>query len=509
MGASDKNIEPTIRRIALVTLLYLIPSFQAMFPVDDPDIWWHLRTGEWIVTHHAVPFQDYFSSYGMGKLWIAYSWLFEVLVYAIHAHFGLTGIVYFTVTMALVIAFSVHQLVRLARLSLFVEVILTACALAAMKPLMTPRPWLFTILFFSMELVLVERAREEENTRLLWFLPLIFVFWANLHVQFIYGLAILGLLLIESLLLTAYGRSRYQLDGRLLPPKQLLMVSALSLMATLVSPYHVLIYRPILEYIAQRGAFQNISEFHPMFFRSLQDWLVLAFTLSGVFALGKQQKWLPFPSLLLLLGVFLGFRARRDVWFLVLASIGVIGGYLRGAGFENQWAFTKRQILAVAVLALSALYALGLQRQITEQNLKSVMARTFPVDAVAEVRQRKLPGPLFNNLDWGGFLIWSLPELPVAIDGRTNLYGDERLESSLGVWQAYPGWETNPEFLRAKLIIADNIRPLTWLLRKDSRYRIIYEDGTAVVFVPVDLDISRGEFSKTALSAGDKSPPRR
>src|SRR6267142_2297371 len=164
MGAI-KSSELTVRRVVLVALLYLLPSFQAMLPIDDPDIWWHLRTGEWIVANHAVPFQDYFSTYGMGKSWIAYSWLFEALIYTVHAHFGLTGIVYFTVMMAMLIALSVHQLVRLARLPIAAEVILTAAALAAMKPLMSPRPWLFTVLFFSMELILVTRAREEGNTR--------------------------------------------------------------------------------------------------------------------------------------------------------------------------------------------------------------------------------------------------------------------------------------------------------------------------------------------------------
>jgi hypothetical protein len=485
IGPSIKSSELTVRRVVLVALLYLLPSFQAMLPVDDPDIWWHLRTGEWIVANHTVPFQDYFSTYGMGKSWIAYSWLFEALIYTVHAHVGLTGIVYFTVMMAMLIALSVHQLVRLARLPIAAEVILTAAALAAMKPLMSPRPWLFTVLFFSMELILVTRAREEGNTRSLWFLPLIFAFWANLHIQFIYGLAVLALLLIESLVVTAFDPFGSYIKAKPIPLKNLLLISALSLFATLVSPYHILIFRPVLEYIGQTGAFQNISELHPMFFRSLPDWIVLALTLAGVFTLGMQRKWLPFPSLLLLLSVFLGFRARRDAWFVVLASVGVIGGYLRVGCFESQFAFTKRQILAVAVLATSALYALGVQRQIHEEKLQSVVAKVFPVDAVTDVRQRKLSGPLFNTLDWGGFLIWSLPELPVVIDGRTNLHGDERLESLLGVWQGAPGWETNPEFSRAKIIVADHSRPLAWLLRKDSRYRIAYEDNVAVVFVPV------------------------
>ena len=44
--------------------------------------------------------------------------------------------------------------------------------------------------------------------------------------------------------------------------------------------------------------------------------------------------------------------------------------------------------------------------------------------AAAEyIRAHQLPEPLFNSFPWGGFLTWYLPEYPVAIDGRTDLYG--------------------------------------------------------------------------------------
>ena len=62
----------------------------------DPDIWWHLRTGEWILQHHAVPHTDPFSSIGAGKPWSAYSWLFELLVYQLFLRLGLVGLVRFS-----------------------------------------------------------------------------------------------------------------------------------------------------------------------------------------------------------------------------------------------------------------------------------------------------------------------------------------------------------------------------------------------------------------------------
>jgi hypothetical protein len=73
--------------------------------------------------------------------------------------------------------------------------------------------------------------------------------------------------------------------------------------------------------------------------------------------------------------------------------------------------------------------------------------------------------------------------LPVAVDGRTNLHGDERIASSVATWEGRTAWEKNPELLRARLIIAQAGKPLTYLIRGNPRYRLVYEDSTAAVFV--------------------------
>jgi hypothetical protein len=65
------NSEKTLRRLIIVALLYCIPASQAMVPLVDPDIWWHLRTGQWIIEHAQVPGTDPFSAYGTGNHWVA------------------------------------------------------------------------------------------------------------------------------------------------------------------------------------------------------------------------------------------------------------------------------------------------------------------------------------------------------------------------------------------------------------------------------------------------------
>jgi hypothetical protein len=473
------------RRVVLLALLYLIPSFQAMLPIDDTDIWWRLRTGQWIIANHTVPVKDFISPDTTGKLWIEYGWSFQALVYALHARFGLLGLVYFIVAMSLIIAFAAHQLVRQAGLPFPFEVALVGLALAAMKPLMTPRPWLFTIVFFSVELTIIAQARQSEKSRLLWFLPLLFFFWANLHIQFIYGLVALGLLLAEALVTTFMRWRGYEVAVPQLPLKPLLLVSLACIGATLATPYHFLLYKQIFKYVAEGGAFQYITELHPMFFRSLNDWITLLLTLTAAFVLGWQRKWLPYATLLLLMGAFVAFRARRDVWFLVLVAIWIISDIFRLSFREGSQRWNASQIVVSAVAVACALYFVSLSREISERQLQIVVESKFPVKAVKYIRENRLTGPLFNDFAWGGFLGWSLRELPPSIDGRTNIYGDIALARSVDTWEGRPGWDANPELLRARLIVANRDAPLTSLLRVHPRYKTIYEDDVAFVIIPI------------------------
>jgi hypothetical protein len=473
------------RRVVLLALLYLIPSFQAMLPIDDTDIWWRLRTGQWIVANHTVPVKDFISPDTTGKLWIEYGWSFQALVYALHARFGLLGLVYFMVAMSLIIAFVAHQLVRRAGLPLPFEVALVGLALAAMKPLMTPRPWLFTIVFFSLELTIIAQARQSEKSRLLWFLPLLFFFWANLHIQFIYGLAALGLLLAEVMVTSFWGWGGYQVAAPQLSFKPLLLVSLACIGVTLATPYHLLLYKQIFEYAAEAGTFQYVTELHPMFFRSLDNWITLLLTLAAAFILGWQRKWLPYATLLLLMGVFVAFRARRDVWVLVLVAIWIISDSFRSSFKEDSERWSAWQIAVSAVVVACALYFVSLSRGISEEQLQIVVENKFPVRAVEYIKANQLSGPLFNDFTWGGFLSWSLREIPPSIDGRTNLYGDKATERSVITWEGRPGWDTNPELLRARLIVANRDAPLTSLLRVHPRYKTIYQDDVAFVIIPI------------------------
>jgi hypothetical protein len=116
-------------------------------------------------------------------------------------------------------------------------------------------------------------------------------------------------------------------------------------------------------------------------------------------------------------------------------------------------------------------------------SLAKKLDEQYPVQAAHFVREQGLSGPLYNSFDWGGYLIWALPEHPVAMDGRTNLHTDARISRHVNTWNGREGWADDDELNAAGVVIAERVLPLTSLLRTRPDFRVAYEDKVAVVFV--------------------------
>ncbi len=138
--------------LATCCLVLLLPAIWLLVQGDicDPDIWWHLRTGRWIVEHRALPTVDYFSDYGQGKPWLARSWLAELLLYGLCQAFGFFGLRIFLATMAVAILGALYVLLRRLQPNHRLTAIMTLVAAAGMFTMFSPRTWLFSILFSSL-----------------------------------------------------------------------------------------------------------------------------------------------------------------------------------------------------------------------------------------------------------------------------------------------------------------------------------------------------------------------
>ena len=480
------SYEEWVRRSLIWAVMYFTAEWLALDPtaITDADIWSHLRTGEWIVRYQWVPSTDPFSSFGMGRPWVAYSWLFEVLVFGLHHVFGLVGLLVFVCIMVLGITAGLHALIRKFDPRIANAVLLTAFGLIAMAPLYTPRPWLFTILLFVIELNILIGVRHSRNYGRLYLLPLLFALWANLHIQFVLGFSVLFIAACEVPIFRLLGK--LELTGgeeRGLPPLRVLLVILACMVAALVNPYHFRIYGVVLDYLRQPALYSLVKEFAAMDFQIAPNWFVLFLTLSAAFALGRQPLLRPFWILLFVAAVLVSFRSGRDVWFVVIIAVAVISASRPETSVGKAYMPSLSQVLVIiAVLAL-LLLLIGKARRISEANLQIVVARTYPDMAARFVEERGYPGPLYNRFDWGSYLIWRLPNLPVSIDGRTNVHDVNRTKRSIRVWNGMPGWASDPELSASRLVIAEKYVPLTQLLRMDSRFELVYEDEIAVVFI--------------------------
>ena len=480
------NYEEWVRRSLIWVVMYFTAEWLALDPaaITDADIWSHLRTGEWIVRHHWVPYTDPFSSYGLGHSWVAYSWLFEVLVFGLHHLFGLVGLLAFVCIMVLAITAGLHALIRKFEPRVANAVLLTAFGLIAMAPLYTPRPWLFTILLFIIELNILIGVRNSRNYGRLFLLPLLFALWANLHIQFVLGFSVLCIAAFEAPIVRLLGKIQVTVgEERGLPPLRVVLVILACLVAALANPYHFRIYAVVLDYLRQPSLYGLVKEFAAMDFRIAPNWLVLFMTLSAAFALGRQSLLRPFWILLLVTAVFVSFRSGRDVWFVVIIAAAVISSSRPITSVSK----ARMPSLAQALFIIAALGILLLPivqvQHISESNLQIAVARTYPVSAANFVEERGYPGPLYNHFDWGSYLIWRLPNLPVSIDGRTNVHDVERTRRSIRVWSGMRDWASDSELSASRLVIAEKDVPLTQLLRLDNRFELVYEDEVAVVFI--------------------------
>jgi hypothetical protein len=477
-------------RLAMVFALYAIPVVVTLRPVADPvldpDLWWHLRTGQWVAEHRAVPQNDPFTAYGQDKPWVAYSWLYELGVYGLYAWLGLAGVIVYRVALALAVVAAVHHLVARREPRFLRATLLTGLAVLALAMLFNERPWLFTVLFCTLTLDAVLDLREGRVGPLAWALPAVYALWANLHIQFVYGLSLLGLACAAPVLDRLLGRTQPGVGAATAFSRgwwRLVALTAACVLATLANPYHVRVYGVVLEYATQPGPFRFVNELKALEFRELPDWVMLALAGCAAFALGRRPRLSSFEVLLLAAAALFAFRARRDLWFLVVASAAILSASGPRAAAAERFPLTRRRLAALAaVLALLGVLT-ARARDLSAANLERKVAGVFPARAADVVAERGYAGPLYNDFNWGGYLIWRLPHLPAAMDGRTNLHGDERILRFGATWSGAVGWQDDPDLTAAGVVIAPADTALASLLLTDARFRLVHEDPVAKVFV--------------------------
>jgi hypothetical protein len=446
--------------------------------VTDPDVGWHLRTAEWILQHHVFPHTDPFSRVVGGTPWQAYSWLFDFILLKAYGWMKLRGVLVLVAAMMSLTAATISHMLGRLQADFTTRAMLMVAAIFCLSAIGTPRPWLFTVLFFAVEMDILMLARLKGRGRLLLALPPLFALWANIHIQFVDGLLVLGLAAAEPVL-----QRWWKSDVRTPPARMLWTIFGASAAAACLNPYGPSIYKIAWQLGSQSGVLDSVTEMHALSFRSSGDFLLLFLAMAASGVLFRYRKLNAFETLMLVLAAVLSFRSRRDLWVMAITA-----GAILAAGIPARESGEERgrgPLWASALAGLTGLAAFGaavLLAPTSNARLQKLLAEKMPVDAVDAMKERHYGGALFNTYDWGGYLIWKLGE-PVSIDGRAALYGDAAIERSRATWGGGARWASDPDLRSAGVVLAPQEAALTQLLRSDPRFELVYEDKVAAVFL--------------------------
>jgi hypothetical protein len=145
----------------------------------------------------------------------------------------------------------------------------------------------------------------------------------------------------------------------------------------------------------------------------------------------------------------------------VVTGSGLLAVGLRGAP-EGRLSASP---FAVAVGTAGVIAIAGHAMGVTTEALLASLRQRFPVDAADFIESERLEGPMYNDYNWGGYLMWRLPQRKVSIDGRTYVHSTDYILRSLRNWRAEPGWDADPELAAAGFVVGSKHWPLTTALR--------------------------------------------
>jgi hypothetical protein len=453
----------------------LIGAVAVLRPPFDPDLGWHLRTGQLILETHKVPTADPFSLTVPGAAWVEQEWLWQVAAAAIDSLGGWRGLALANGLLVAVTLWLVYQRLRTRRVAPLYAALGVGLALANLIPSDDVRPAMSIVLFSSVALLLLERyERSRYWPELLLVIPLQ-VLWANMHGSYVLGLFFCAV----------YGAAAFwqRLSWRSLLPWGPLFVSLLG--ASLANPQGAGLLR--FTFSASQMSFNRhyLAEWRAPNF-ALADFLPLLVTLVGSLALGCLCRNWPRneAQILLLLGcTVLVLQSNQFIVLYAVAAAPVAAEMLYRIVRAPAQAEISGLSLAILAAAAVGIVVTFPSRHLATDAYNNALEQRYPSEAVAFIQRHDLAGPVFNDYDWGGYLIQTVPQLPVFVDGRSEVYGNAFLGRYMDVLEAAAIPDPMLDRYGVNLVLIKPDRPLATELSQNPKWNEAYRDGTAVVFV--------------------------
>ena len=480
-----------------------LSAFFVYFPITDPDIFWHLAAGREMVAHRHFLFTDPFAFTLASPRWIDLHWLFQLLVYALYSigtWKAIIGFKLFIIAGSAVLLCLTHRSPRYRLAASF----LTTLLLYTCRYLLDVRPILITMLFMASYVFLFEHAGATGKKKSIWWCVPLQIIWVNCQ-----GLYMLGLFIIVSYWAEGVWNSvRKKVKMPALETAHL----AACVVACLFNPYGFSgLFLPFKLFFRITPALKNIysftiSENVPLlsligFESSYRTAVIIIVVIALVLFVLNRKKLRPAHVLLFAGFTYLAFSAVRNVPLYVIIIVPVIG---YNAAALNIWGYFASLALPYRRILTRMTYTLALAVLIVPCVRHAAIVATcppghalspfrFPEKCVAYLKNNPLRGEMFNDIRYGGYLIWQFfPAKKVFIDTRLIIRSPEFFSEYLAV-SDHPGLFAQ---VAEKFDITHAVLPsalfsrhatlIRWLYGSDT-WHLEYTDGESVLFVRNDV----------------------
>ena len=478
----------TTRR--LFTAIFFVALFTiAVKDTLDPDMWWHLRTGEYIL-QNGIPHHDIFSFTVPHHEWITHEWLSQVVMWSVYATSGWAGLLILFATLITAI-FGLLYTIMPGRPFLAAFILLLSAFTSSI--VWGVRPQIFNLLFTAVFLLLLEQVKNGRwSRRALWALPPLTILWANFHSGYFLGIVVLLVYLIGD----ALERWRDG-DERALPSPALRflgMMIVLSFLAAALNPNGIKLWLYPFQTLGSSSMQAYIIEWQSPNFHNKIFWpFVILAALGGMGMIFSKKR--PSWSDLLMFGgtAAAGLMSARNIPLFAIVAAPITARYLLNSlggtavypllsGTATEQTSTRlMRILNWGLLLTAVLTSfIWIDRRIAEN--ETAIVEQYPSAAVAYLQESGLAEQRgYNQYVWGGYLIWH--GIPVFVDGRADVYGDEFLDYYVQTSQLSDTWREPLDDFDVQYVLTVPDSNLAVLLEADTGWQQSYSDDVAQIYV--------------------------
>ncbi|MFA7403986.1 MAG: hypothetical protein WC007_08330 [Pelobacteraceae bacterium] len=487
-----RYILPSLADMVFASVFLFLSLVPGRGLLNDGDTGYHIRAGEYILDTFTLPHIDPYSFITPALPWTVHEWLSEVAMAIAHRLSGLPGVVAFY---ALILAATYYTVVRLLKAegnSALPAAAATVVIIASSTVHWLARPHVFSFLIVVLWLHILDSYEQRDRNRL-YLLPLLMLFWVNLHGGYIVGFVLLSIYLAGNLLLIFVDQEAWH-NGGMKRAKSYGSILGICMGTALLNPFGWKIFLFPFKLVFDKYLMDHTTEFLSPNFHEQPVFKALILILILLLAFSRKRLTLIQIGLVLFF-TNMALSSIRYVPFFAFVVIPVMVRQMHfdlGNSFPRVQAFIRKRIetvstmdgmsrgylwpFAAIVLVLFQLYN-GAIVQGFDPKKKAVAAVDF-------IKREHIPGRMFNDDEFGDLIIYEAHrQYKVFIDGRLDMYGSKHLKEYYKITTFSPGWENILQRYGISWIIYNTDSDFVRFLACRQEWRLIYSDKVASIFV--------------------------